>query len=130
SGCSDTEMLREWRESRALLGEIIGQPVTCGSVPGGFYSSRVAGAAARAGLTQLFTSEPVTRTQYVHCCRIIGRFMIQRSPPAETAAGLARADVLPRLNQFLSWNAKKAAKAIGGNAWFAFRRSVLSRIHS
>jgi len=58
---SPREMVKEWGESRAALQDLLGQDVTVGSVPGGYYTPRVAAAAAEAGLRVLFTSEPETR---------------------------------------------------------------------
>jgi hypothetical protein len=41
----------------------------------------VAAAAARAGIRELFTSEPVTAIAKVDECLVLGRFAIQRGLP-------------------------------------------------
>lgn len=61
SSCSRERLLDEWQRSCDVLSEIIRQPVTTASVPGGFYSRDVARAAAAAGIRVLFNSEPTTR---------------------------------------------------------------------
>src|SRR5207245_5689020 len=57
------QMLREWVDSRETLRNLLGEDVTVASVPGGYYSPRVAAAAAEAGFSALFTSEPETRAR-------------------------------------------------------------------
>src|SRR5262245_59030384 len=62
SACSEKEMRDEWSRSRHVLEDILGGAVILGSVPGGYYSRRVAAAAREAGLQAIFTSEPTTAT--------------------------------------------------------------------
>jgi peptidoglycan/xylan/chitin deacetylase (PgdA/CDA1 family) len=121
------EMIREWSQSAARLADILGESVSAGSVPGGFYSKKVAQAAAEAGLSTLFTSEPTMGIQRVRQCVVVGRYSIQRGTSAQAAASLARADFLPRSAQSLLWNGKKVAKACGGTTWLAFRRWLIAR---
>ena len=120
------DIIHEWSRSSAVLSDILGEPVLTASVPGGYYSKKVAGAAALAGLETLFTSEPRTHTDLVEGCLVKGRFMIQRTTSARTAAALARGAVVPQLRQFVWWNAKKVLKAVGGKAWLNFRKRTLS----
>ena len=56
--CSWPQLLDEWSRSRAILSDIVGADVRDASVPGGDFAPQVAEAAARAGITRLFTSEP------------------------------------------------------------------------
>ena len=126
SRCTWEELLHEWGRSTEVLTEILGRPVTVASVPAGQYGKIVARAAAAAGVEALFTSEPVLGIREVAGCRVIGRFTIQRGAKPETAAALARARPLPRTRQFASWNAKKAAKAVGGEGYLRLRRWLLA----
>ena len=57
------ELVGEWRRSREVLGEILGEKPDVASVPGGFLSARVTESAARAGLRLLMTSEPSRRVR-------------------------------------------------------------------
>jgi peptidoglycan/xylan/chitin deacetylase (PgdA/CDA1 family) len=117
-------MLDEWRRSTAILSDALGAAVRVGSLPGGAYSPRVAAAAAAAGLTALFTSEPTARCRVVAGCVVIGRYAVRRRTPAAVAARIASGDIGPRLWQWCFWNAKKAAKLMGGEAYLALRRLV------
>ena len=68
----------EWTESIGVLQDILGRDVRVASVPGGYYSTAVAHAAAAAGIHTLFTSEPVTRPSVAGPCTVLGRFAIRQ----------------------------------------------------
>ena len=126
SHCKWEELLYEWEKSVEVLSDILDEDVVTGSVPGGYYAKRVAEAAAAVGIKVLFTSEPVTRPQVVEGCLVVGRFALQRESPPELATSLVLRR-LPRLRQFVSWNARKAVKSVGGNAYLRARSTILSR---
>lgn len=138
SRLSPERMTYEWRRSREILEDILtpaGGPravVTTASVPGGFYSRQVALAALDAGYTTLYNSEPEARIKVVRAAngreiRVLGRFGVQRSTPVDRVLALASGALSARLPQWLGWNAKKPLKAIGGGAWFAFRKWMFNR---
>jgi len=126
SRCSWNELVREWDESVRILSDILGEQVVTASVPAGYYSKKVARAAASVGIKALFNSEPVTRVHEADGCLVLGRFTLQRGAPPDLAAAIAARRVLPRLRQFASWNAKKAGKSVGGEAYLRLRRALLS----
>ncbi len=126
---SHEELLREWRDSSKILAEILGGPVTHGSVPGGYYSRVVAEAAASTGLCQLFTSEPTRRKWVVAGCTVIGRYSIYRGMSAQAAASLAARRPTARLAQATTWTAKKLAKRVGGTLYDDLRSIVLGCVY-
>jgi peptidoglycan/xylan/chitin deacetylase (PgdA/CDA1 family) len=122
SRCDDATLRTEWRRSSARLGDIVGVAVTLASVPGGFYSRRVAAAAGAEGIRVLFTSEPRKLSWRVEGCLILGRYSVHRRTPPAAAAALASARTTPaQLRQVMLWSAKKVAKSVGGRAWLAAR---------
>lgn len=125
SKCSWDELVQEWRTSVSVLSEIVGEQVHVASVPGGFYSRRVAEAAAEAGIQALFTSEPTTRSHTVAGCVVLGRFGLWRGEPAAHAAGLASGAWAPRMRLFVSWQFKKLLKGLGGPLYLAVRNRLL-----
>jgi peptidoglycan/xylan/chitin deacetylase (PgdA/CDA1 family) len=127
SRCTHEQLLYEWGRSTEVLGDLLGRKVTIASVPAGWYSRRVAHAAAEVGIEALFTSEPVAGTQQVDGCRVLGRFTIQRGAPAARAAAIAAGRPGPRLRQFAGWNTRKAAKAVGGETYLRLRKYLLAR---
>ena len=114
AACAPEEMLREWRDSRSTLQDIIGAEVTTASVPGGYYSAHVARAAAAAGLTALFTSEPEIRGRELDGCVVLGRFAIRRGNSLDYPAKLVARAPSARYGAWLAWNGKKALKVLLG----------------
>ena len=111
--------------SREALAEILGEDVNVASVPGGYFSTRVARAASAAGIRVLFTSEPTTRCYFVDECLVIGRYCLRSRTPAATAARLVRGDRSPRMSSWLSWNTRKVAKKVAGGLYLRARLSLL-----
>lgn len=114
AACKWEEMIGEWKESRKALQDVLGDDVTVGSVPGGYYSPRVARAACEAGLKMIFTSEPKTRVRSVGGCIMIGRFTLRRGCRTDLAARLARLDPSTMLREWAGWNSKKILKTFLG----------------
>lgn len=129
SSCHSMQLLDEWSRSCGVLSEITRQTVTAASVPGGFYSTEVARAAARAGIRLLFTSEPTVHEFCVDECRIVGRYNIYRGMSAADATQLLTSP-LRRWRQAAFWTAKKAAKTVAGPVYKAVRQRLLSRAYS
>jgi len=127
SHCTAEELSGEWRRSVGFLSETLGEEVVTASVPGGFYSRAVAEAAARAGVTRLFTSEPTERVEEVEGCLVFGRYGVQRWTTPEAVAGIVKGDFLPRRRQQLVWSAKKLTKRVGGEYYLRARRALIGR---
>ncbi|HEV3467914.1 MAG TPA: polysaccharide deacetylase family protein [Pyrinomonadaceae bacterium] len=125
--CGYEEVLREWRSSAAFLSDILGRAVTAASVPGGYYSRRVAEAADEAGIRHLFTSEPTAGLHKVGGCLVVGRYAVQRWTTPRAAAAIAAGRLAPRLRQAVLWNAKKATKAVGGEFYLRARKALIGK---
>jgi peptidoglycan/xylan/chitin deacetylase (PgdA/CDA1 family) len=124
---SGDQMLEEWKRSTQRLAEIVGHAVKLASVPGGYYSRKVAEAAAQAGIETLYTSEPTARVQVVDGCRVLGRYVVRRGMGPEWPAGFAAGKLEPRLRQALWWQAKRAAKVLGGGLYLRVREAMLKK---
>ncbi len=122
SHLDDEALQREWCESVRVLEDILSEKVEVASVPGGFYSPRVAEKARMAGVKILFNSEPSTRILHEGDFAVIGRFGLQRKSLAERARRFALADPGLLTKEALYWNAKKVLKRLGGEQWLAFRK--------
>ena len=124
AACGPAELRREWHESAARLSEILGEPVTTASVPGGYYSRAVAEAASAAGIRYLFTSEPTQSVRSINGCLVVGRYVLVTGTSATEAAGLASGPGWFRWRQRMLWTAKKTAKAVGGSWYVSARRRL------
>jgi peptidoglycan/xylan/chitin deacetylase (PgdA/CDA1 family) len=120
-------MVSEWCDSRECLAKIVGHPVEFASVPGGYYSRKVAQAAAQAGIRTLFTSEPTGRVQMVDGCQVLGRYAVQRGMGPEWSAGFAAGRVMPRFRQALLWKTKQVAKVLSGGLYLRAREAILKK---
>ena len=126
SNLSLNDLVNEWTVSCGILEDILGEPVRTASVADGYYSRKVGVSAAQAGLEVLFNSEPVKSTGEEHGCLILGRYAVKAVTSPKGAGDLAEGAVLPCLGQMALWEAKKAAKAIGGQSYLSVRRVLLS----
>jgi peptidoglycan/xylan/chitin deacetylase (PgdA/CDA1 family) len=68
-------MVEEWRVSCDRIAQVLGEPCTIASVPGGDISDATLRSAAEAGLTHLFTSEPWRTPRRTAGCWVLGRYM-------------------------------------------------------
>lgn len=126
SACGRDELVSEWQRSQEVLSDILGEPVSVASVPGGFYSPAVAQTAVQAGFKVLFNSEPTSRAHVVDGCLVLGRYTVYRGMSAQKAASLAAGRFVPRLQQALVWNIKKVTKAVGGRLYLQLRKRLLT----
>jgi peptidoglycan/xylan/chitin deacetylase (PgdA/CDA1 family) len=125
SRCDDATLRREWGGSVARLADLLGAPVTVASVPGGYFSRRVAKVAAACGVRVLFTSEPSVNAYQVDRCLVVGRYTLRRGSPPSVAAALAAGRLAPRAAQWTVWNAKKLFKNVAGDAYLRTRAALL-----
>jgi peptidoglycan/xylan/chitin deacetylase (PgdA/CDA1 family) len=121
SSCSFEQLLLEWRRSTEVLADILGESVLVASVPRGNYSPKVAQAAAEAGITFLFTSEPTARLHMTEGCWVLGRYAILRGMPPRSSANFAVGRFLPCFQQWLLWNTKKLLKSMSGDYYHRIR---------
>lgn len=120
------ELLTEWKASCTILSDVIGKPIRVASVAGGYYSRKVAVAAAQAGIEVLFNSEPITTAAVVDGCLVLGRYSIQRHTDPGVSGSIAACQLWHRWYQYGLWNSKKAVKTIAGESYIALRRRLLS----
>jgi len=126
SYCDWNELVDEWKKSISKLSDIIGEQVNIASVPGGYFSNKVAKAASACGIRVLFTSEPIKKIYYVDKCLVLGRYTLLRGMSPRISAGLSsRSKSLYQIKQYLYWNIKKSAKLIGGRHYLTIRKLIL-----
>jgi len=128
SSLTPAEMRREWLTSRRALEDITGRDVTTGSVPGGYFSAEVAKAAADAGLSVLFTSEPTVERSAIDGCVLAGRFTIRRGHPHDMAQRFTTS-AWARCGAWIDWNAKALVKPVLGPSYARIADWILAERH-
>lgn len=128
--CAPDRMRREWSESRTRLEDILGHEVTVASVPGGFFSSAVARTAADAGITMLYTSEPITRLWQEGTCALAGRFTLRAGCAPTAAAKLVGLAPWARAREWAAWNIKGLVKPVLGRSYVRVANWVSARTAS
>ena len=127
SDCPREKLLDEWHRSLQVLEEILGEPVTIASIPGGFYAREIVDTAYASGVRTLFTSEPVQKIGHVGGCTVIGRFSVKRGDPSTLAAGFVQGNRLLRFRRYVFWNIKKLAKVLIWPVYAWIRTTYLAR---
>jgi peptidoglycan/xylan/chitin deacetylase (PgdA/CDA1 family) len=127
SALTDAELLAEWGTSIAALADLLNEEVDTASVPGGFYTPRVAVAASKSGVRTLFTSEPVRKPRRVGDCFVVGRLAVRRHTTADEAARAVAGNSGPWLRQYAAWNVRKPIKTVFGDGYERARRGILAR---
>jgi peptidoglycan/xylan/chitin deacetylase (PgdA/CDA1 family) len=127
SELTDAELMNEWESSVATLSDLLGEEVDTASIPGGFYTPRVAVAASKAAVRTLFTSEPVRKPRRIGDCLVLGRFSIRRHTTADEAARAAAGGQGPWLRQYAGWNVRKPIKTVFRPGYERARREILAR---
>lgn len=127
ANCSAEDLRMEWSKSVEILSNIISESVVAASVPGGYFSKRVAEIASAAGIQTLFNSEPTTTVRVINGCYVIGRFNILRGMNPAVSADLVSRHSSGRPKQWIYWNFKKTMKTLGGRYWIAARERLLHK---
>lgn len=131
SGLSPHHQVREWRNSRTALEQIMGARITSASVPAGNFSRTVGRSAAEAGYELLFTSEP--RIQLAHGpggILIAGRHMLTRTTQVREVRALARCARKAMAKRWLAWNVRKAFKRTMRPLYDRLRVHIIDRAGS
>jgi peptidoglycan/xylan/chitin deacetylase (PgdA/CDA1 family) len=127
SSLDEATLVADWQTSVDILSELLGHPVTVGSVPGGYTSRRVERAAARAGLLELHTSTPTTRVRRSSGCAVVGRFDIRCGASASSAAALTNGSGFARQKLLAGWALRGVPRRLLGDYYPAVRRAILAR---
>lgn len=128
TGLDDAEVLREWRESRTVLEELLDAPATVASVPTGRYTAREGRLAAEVGYEHLFTIEPWVGPRPLAAMLVHGRFSVYANTSARRIAALCALSRPTLLWMGGGWYARKAAKAVLGPLYDPLRRRALARL--
>ena len=126
SALSWPELIREWTQSRKILGEIIDAEIRTAAVANGYYSPVVGRSAAASGIDMLFRSLPAATPALIEGCLVLGRYSMHAGTPASEAGAIAAGKVGVRWRHYLAWRAKGLAKSLAGRHYLALRERLVA----
>ena len=106
------DIVKEWQTSSSILSEIISSSIEYASVPGGWYSQKVAEACNEVGIKCLFNSEPTQKTYYVKGCLVSGRFAVREQMNVNSFKNLLTGKGLTRKLMWVRWGLASISKLI------------------
>jgi peptidoglycan/xylan/chitin deacetylase (PgdA/CDA1 family) len=121
------ELDDEWRRSREILSDVLGEPPLHAAIPGGDSSTAVERAVERAGYEILMTSDPVLRVRRTGALQVFGRFPIWASTPPGTAAAYVAGRRAAQARVAVAWKVKRLAKRVSPGGYERLRRAKLGR---
>jgi peptidoglycan/xylan/chitin deacetylase (PgdA/CDA1 family) len=71
------KMMEEWKASKGILEEILGEEILYASIPGGDSDEKTYASAEKVGLKYLFDSEPIIEPRFAYDAQIFGRFSVK-----------------------------------------------------
>jgi hypothetical protein len=126
--CATRELDDELRQSKCLLEDKLGVPVTTMSLPGGRYNARVLSACREAGYTKVYTSEPriaISDTEFT-----VGRVNINSRMTLDSIARLFQSGSRELSKLQRQYSMKTAAKSILGDRLYDKLWTVVTRRES
>lgn len=71
------QMLDEWKSSKEILENILGEEISHCSVPGGDSDTKTYESASEVGFRYIFDSEPIVESRFLNESEIFGRFSVK-----------------------------------------------------
>ena len=106
------DILKEWKISTSILSEIISSPIEYASVPGGWYSQKVAEACNEVGIKYLFISEPTQNSWLIDDCKVSGRFAIREQMSMNSFKSLLKGHGMTRDLMLMKWRLGRVLKML------------------
>lgn len=126
SKMTDDEIEREWEESVQILSGIIGQAVTSASIPNGKGSKCVVECACKAGVLELYTSEPTTRVKSENGVCLYGRYVVHNDTSASEIIRIA-SDEKYRKNKYRKWVVIGMVKILLGSFYKPIKKLIIKQ---
>ena len=113
---SEREIDAEWRESCKVLKGILGHEVACASIPNGYGSKVIYQSAREAGIKELYTSVPTTKSAQKDGLTTIGRYVVHRDMSVEDVV-LMVTESGRRRRMYLRWWVLELVKKVLGSGY-------------
>ena len=115
------QILSEWKESKDVLEQLLGNEVAHASIPGGVSNGEVEALARSTGLRILFGSQPKPNAAIDAQGRLLGRYCVASTTTNTTFRAMVTNQRFVRTREALRWRMKCAVKRLGGAWWYRAR---------
>lgn len=118
------EIHEEWQRSCEILKDILGEKDLPMSIPNGYASKTIMEEAIKSGFTDIYTSQPTTKTKLFQKHNVIGRYVVHDNITAEDVLRIVNSKGY-RLKMALKWHLLNVVKGVLGGAYDKLKAKIL-----
>lgn len=118
------EIHEEWQRSYEILKDILGEKDLPMSIPNGYASKTIMEEAIKSGFTDIYTSQPTTKTKLFQKHNVIGRYVVHDNITAEDVLRIVNSKSY-RLKMALKWHLLNVVKGVLGGAYDKLKAKIL-----
>lgn len=118
------EIHEEWQRSYEILKDILGEKDLPMSIPNGYASKTIMEEAIKSGFTDIYTSQPTTKTKLFQKHNVIGRYVVHDNITAEDVLRIVNSKGY-RLKMALKWHLLNVVKGVLGGAYDKLKAKIL-----
>ena len=121
---SEGEIHEEWRRSYEILKDILGKKDLPMSIPNGYASKTIMEEAIMCGFTDIYTSQPTTKTKLFQKHKVIGRYVVQDNMTTNDVLRIVNSKGY-RLKMYLKWHLLNIVKGVLGESYDKLKAKIL-----
>lgn len=121
---SEQEILEEWNISQVILEGVLGHRPSIASIPNGYSSRIVLDAMIKAGIFEIYTSDPTSKVTIYNTAVVKGRYALTNSDTAITVLAIVSSSFL-RLKKYIRHSILNFTKAILGDNYLFIRKLLI-----
>ncbi len=121
---SKEEIHEEWRKSFEILKDILGEKDLPMSIPNGYASKTIMAEAIKCGFTNIYTSQPTTKTKLFQKHNVIGRYVVHDNMTTEDVLRIVNSKGF-RLKMALKWHLLNVVKGVLGESYDAVKAKAI-----
>jgi peptidoglycan/xylan/chitin deacetylase (PgdA/CDA1 family) len=121
---SKEEVREEWRKSYEILKDILEEKDLPMSIPNGYASKIIMEEAIKCGFSDIYTSQPTTKTKLFQKHNVIGRYVVHDNMTTEDVLRIVNSKGC-RLKMALKWHFLNVVKGVLGESYETIKAHVL-----
>lgn len=126
SALSPGQISEEWQVSQQQLLEVLGYKPAVASIPNGYSSRQVLRAMIDAGMSEIHTSEPISKTKHYGRAKIVGRYAVTDDYAVADVVALLSSP-LTRFKMAFRYKLLGMAKTVLGDFYLTIRKFLTKK---